>query len=67
MTFIGAVRVLNFEQPLYTTKTANPDRVTAPSVPAFVNPYTIKTAIHPRPYVGVSQSQFFRDLVNFWR
>ena len=45
MTFIGAVRVLNFEQPLYTTKTASPDRVTAPSVPAFVNPYTIKTAI----------------------
>ena len=22
---------------------------------------------HARPFVGVSQSQFFRDLVNFWR
>ena len=22
---------------------------------------------HPRPFVGVSESQFFRDLVNFWR
>ena len=24
-------------------------------------------AVHARPFVGVSQSQLFRDLVNFWR
>ena len=25
------------------------------------------TRVHPGPFVGVSQSQFFRDVVNFWR
>ena len=25
------------------------------------------SSTHPRSFVGVSQSQFFRDLVNFWR
>jgi hypothetical protein len=26
-----------------------------------------RAASHARPFVGVSQSQVFRDLVNFWR
>ena len=28
---------------------------------------TLGLRVHPRSFVGVSQSQFFRDLVNFWR
>ena len=37
------------------------------SLNLHLHPVATSVPNHPRSFVGVSQSQFFRDLVNFWR
>ena len=38
-----------------------------PSIPLYEDKKSLQPVLHARPFVGVSPSQFFRDLVNFWR